>query len=196
MNYTPKSPIAIPQISTAIPSTFQDNNRKYRCVSSFDILYFNAWSIVNKRDELDHLLKSNTIQLLFITETWLRPHYIDSFIVDSSKFSIHRQDRLENKGGGVAVVYSNTLAPKISPIEIDHNTCTGFNILAIDLYTNSHKYSRFILVYLPPSNSTNITTMQQLLKILNKLKTKYDVYIMGDFNLSNINWNTPSQNIT
>ena len=45
---------------------------------------------------------------------------------------MYRQDRIKDVGGGVAMIYPNSIGTKISPIEIDYNTCEGFNILGFD----------------------------------------------------------------
>ena len=76
---------------------------KYLNISSF--LYFNALSIINKRDELDILLKRNEYDIVFISETWLKPFYPDCFLIDTHKFSMIRNDRPIRQGGGVCAIY-------------------------------------------------------------------------------------------
>ena len=194
--FRPVYSTALPVLSTAIPKTPPTRNCKYNSSSNLNVVYFNANSIVNKRDVLDALLKAKGPNLVFITETWLKPHYINSFVVDSTYYSIHRQDRVSGQGGGVAVIYPNTLAPRISVVECDSEACDGFNILAVDFYSSSHSVSRFILVYLPPADSVKLGAVQRLIAMLNKLQTKSDLYLLGDFNLSKINWKNSSHRTT
>ena len=162
---------------------------EYRKHQNFSILFLNALSIVNKRDILNALLLQSSATITFLVETWLKPFYPDSFIVDSSNYSITRSDRLNKKGGGVAAIFENSLASKISTVDFDIKLCVGFEILAIDFFHNSSNYSRFICVYLPPNNSKNIKIVQNLIHLLTQLHNyKHETYILGDFNFSSINW--------
>ena len=94
-----------------IPKTPQKPTRS-RPLTMVHFLYMNAFSIVNKINLLNALLKSdsNDFSFIFITETWLKPLYTDSYIVDSNNYSVLRNDRLNKKGGGVCVIYKNSLA--------------------------------------------------------------------------------------
>ena len=160
---------------------------EYRKHQNFSILFLNALSIVNKRDILNALLLQSSATITFLVETWLKPFYPDSFIVDSSNYSITRSDRLNKKGGGVAAVLENSLASKISTVDFDIKLCVGFEILAIDFFHNSAKYSRFICVYLPPNNSKNIKIVQNFIHLLTQLHNyKHETYILGDFNFSSM----------
>ena len=130
--------------------------------------------------------------ITFIVETWLKPCYTDSFVIDTSCFSILRNDRLSGRGGGVAAIFPNSLASSISLVPFDSNLCVGFEIIAFDLYFASSNFSRFVCVYLPPCSSKNSLIIKNLIHTLNLLTDlKSDVYILGDFNFSDIKWNQP-----
>ena len=153
---------------------------------------FNARSIVNKIDCLNYFLKSKTLFITFIVETWLKPCYTDSFVIDTSCFSILRNDLLSGRGGGVAEIFPNSLASSIFLVPFDSNLCVGFEIIAFDLYFASSNFSRFVYVYLPPCSSKNSLITKNLIHTLNLLThLKSDVYILGDFNFSDIKWNQP-----
>ena len=180
-------------------SRVKENNKPIKLSS---ILYFNSGSIINKRDFLDIILKCDKYGMVFITETWLKSCYPDSFIVDTNEYSLIRGDRQSGKrGGGICVIYKNSFASKITTPYINLDRCIGFEILAFDIHVNKFKYYRFLLVYLPPDSAKNVETMTTLLDTIQNLNVTKDFYVLGDFNLSKINWkklasstlNQPSQ---
>jgi hypothetical protein len=57
-----------------------------------DCLYFNARSLVHKTDKLQTLAVD--VDLIAVTETWLRPDIIDCKILPTNDFSIYRRDRV------------------------------------------------------------------------------------------------------
>ncbi len=171
--------------SPAINSRTSQNSN---FINKFPITYFNARSIVNKRDILDVKLKSISSKIVLISETWLNSNYIDSFIVDSSHFCLLRNDRVNGVGGGVAVIYSKDIASKISEVSIDPILIDCFNIVAFDLFYTKYSSCRFILVYLPPNYSKNFDILTKLINVLESLLSKREIYIFGDFNFPNISW--------
>ena len=142
----------------------------------------------SKLGELDTLLKRNEYDIVFISETWLKPFYPDCFLIDTHKFSMIRNDRPIRQGGGVCAIYKNSLASKISKLTIDVDRCIGFQILAFDIYLTKFKYNRFVLVYLPPDCAKRLDSMLSLLNIIKKLNVTPDFHVLGDFNLGKISW--------
>ena len=132
---------------------------------------------------------SHDYMFVFITETWLKPLYPDSFLVNTNNFNVMRKDRLNSRGGGVCVIFNSSLASKISLVDTDAENCIGFEILAFDFYFSSYKKCRFVCVYLPPSRANDCDTVQALLIVLKNLSTSSELYILGDFNFSNVRWN-------
>ena len=47
--------------------------------------------------------------LIAVTETWLKPHILDSEILPGLDFSIHRRDRKNKTGGGVMLAVKNSI---------------------------------------------------------------------------------------
>ena len=152
------------------------------------VLYFNAISISNKIDCLDILLKTNEFSIVFIVETWLKPFHPDSLIIGTNPYSIVRHDRLTGKGGGVCAIFKNSLAQRISVINIDLDKDASFEILAFDLFVTKSKSYRFVCIYLPPHAAKDSDCVKHLVKILTQLSTKHELLIFGDFNFSSINW--------
>ena len=142
-------------LPTQDTSTQKPATKSYKCQKdNFSItsgVFFNARSIVNKIFELKALLLSQDFTFVFITETWLKPFYPDSFLDDSDLFRALRCDRLFDRGGGVCVIYKTSLAPMISRVKINNSDCPGFEIIAFNFHYSKSKFSRFICIYLPPS---------------------------------------------
>lgn len=55
-----------------------------------DCMYFNARSLVHKTDEVQTLVVD--VDLIAVTETWLKPDILDCEILPTTDFSIHRRD--------------------------------------------------------------------------------------------------------
>ena len=147
------------------------------------MMLFNSRSIANKVVFLDALINSESLDFIFIVETWLKPIYTDSYVLGTNNYSILRKDRAKVKGGGVCVIYKNELASKIIPVEIHEDLCDGFEIMAFDFYPTTFNYSRFVCVYLPPLSANSLTTVKKLTRIITSLKTNSNLFILGDFNL-------------
>ena len=73
------------------------------------ILCSNVRACVNKIDDLLLSAKTQQLDILCITETWLNEDISDD-IVSLPNYSLMRDDRLSRRGGGVAIWLSNNLA--------------------------------------------------------------------------------------
>ena len=152
------------------------------------ILYFNAISIRNKLWELKILLDTNTYDLIFISESWLKENDMDSDVVNSN-YCIIRMDR-KSHAGGVAVIYKATLADRVVTYSVDESKMIGFELLMFDLYLTRRCNLTFVCVYLPPQSSTNLYTVTSFLTYLKSIITdRREVYIIGDFNFSQYSTN-------
>ena len=71
--------------------------------------FCNARSVCNKLHLLSHyLLSRNDLDLLFLTETWLNSMFTAS-MVSPRGYNLIRFDRPSRRGGGVLVLYKNSL---------------------------------------------------------------------------------------
>ena len=149
---------------------------------------FNARSICHKLAELSHLILSEIFDIVFIVESWLSPSIPDSLLVNGAPYNVFRKDRLSSHGGGLCIlakrnlkiVLKNTISPDILMIHcISH--LINFN---------------FVLCYRPPQiNCQSIVDFNNYLVELEKLiNPNCSTFILGDFNLPNVNWNTLSHN--
>ena len=116
---------------------------------------------------------------------------VNDAIVCPSGYNIIRNDRL-SRGGGVAVLYKNSL--KVFKVKTDfipiHNI--SFEYVSIDVIFKRLKL-RFLCIYLPPLSAKCALTVKNLIKMIKIfIPNDYSFYVLGDFNLPNINWTIPS----
>ena len=167
------------------------------CSSKSDCLkitYFNSRSILNKKNILlDYLLHVNpSIDILLISETWLNSTVLDSLICPPGYHTL-RCDRTIARGGGVMILYKkNLIISQYSPaITID---CA--ELIAVDVLLKKFNLQfRLICCYLSPKAAGSAKNVEKLCKVIdNCIAGSSLAYIIGDFNLPNINWSIPSTN--
>ena len=94
---------------------------------------------VNKTDELQAL--TTDVDLLAVTETWLKPTILDSEILPNSDFTIHRRDRAEfndKRGNGVMLAVRNSI-PSLRRLDLESTV----EILACELRPSGKKKGTF-----------------------------------------------------
>ena len=155
---------------------------------SLNIELCNIRSIGNKLNLVSTYLRSQQRpDLLFLTETWLKPKFQMSC---PDGYNVLRCDRGEHKqGGGVLLLYKTEL--QVNQVTVDVDSTVGhFDILCVDVYSNDN-LTRFCCVYNPPCQDNS--AVLYLCNILqNVLVSKTPLFILGDFNFPNINWKIPS----
>ena len=168
----------------SIASNSDTSNHKF-----YNLIYFNALSLVNKIDFLDILLKQELYDFIFITETWLKPKYPDPFIINNNAYSVYRTDRLFAGGGGVCILVKSSIATHISLVNVDNYKNKSFEVVAVDFYYAKYKCCRLICIYFPPQLTHSVEEVNTLIKTINSLNNKPEIIVVGDFNFATINWN-------
>ena len=162
------------------------------------VLYFNSRSLKNKVKFLHAYMSQKSpfeYDLVFITETWLKPEFSDSLFCPDG-YNILRRDRKDNiRGGGVLALYKSDLRViDITP----HYDSDVFESLVIELIPakSCSTKLRFCCTYLPPSKSTTITGIKSCCTFLKPLICSAPLFIVGDFNLPTIDWHSMCSNKT
>ena len=136
-------------------------------------------SDLDKPSVLQDFILDNSLDVLFLTETWLSPDTPTSVLnsLTPLTYSFLHQPRLTGRGGGLAVIYRSYL--KIS--RIDALAKSSFESLCLRLALPT-KTLNFLIVYRPPSSSipTFLDEFSELLSYL--CPQPADLYIFGDFN--------------
>ena len=89
-----------------------------------NIFYTNPRSVVSKIDEIYEVSRSNNIDLICITESWLTENIPDN-CVSLEGFTTYRCDRVERKGGGICA----WIKTEIPSAEILRHQCDDFESL-------------------------------------------------------------------
>jgi exonuclease III len=136
------------------------------------------------------MLNSETLDIICITESWLKPATPDSVIVTNDVYSVFRKDRTDSPGGGVCIILNNK---SVQAVKVDiAPEFSDLDIVCVDIIGTLLPI-RLILGYRPPasdSSSESVIFIKHLIKCLNTLCSNVDasIAIVGDFNLPCINW--------
>ena len=154
-----------------------DKTTKKTCTTKLRIIYWNARSAVNKKEEIEFIIKN--IDILIIVESWLNE--FDTFVF--SGFNTLRKDRLYGCGGGIVFL----IRKSYNYIEIS-NIANPNNIVELCgvKITNMEKPVSLIACYKPPD--VNLT-IQEWDLLLSNTRNDNRCLLVGDFNSSNEAWN-------
>ena len=126
-------------------------------------------------DDLDY-----TFPIIGLTETWLKPHNVDSFFIKG--YSHEYNIRPKRTGRGVSRFIADSL---IFTRRNDIKFNSIFNSIIIDIdktELNSKRNVSIIIIYRPP-NTESLLFINELDRILTALnKENRDIFLIGDFN--------------
>ena len=148
-------------------------------------LTINFQSIRNKTADLELLINNEEPDIIAGSETWLNPNIYNSEILNNN-YEIFRKDRQDSYGGVLLAIKSTLIAEEIK-LESNHNIESIF----CKISTPNSKQLIIGSVYRPPNS--NIEYMTDLCNQLTNIEAEYKnavIWIMGDFNLPDINWNS------
>ena len=142
-------------------------------------MYFNACSIVNKIGELQLLIEAEHLDVISISETWLKDNILDNEFI-ANDYNIYRHDRVNKINGGVLLLVRKGIKTIIKDLTNKFN-----EILWCDLITINRKLISDMCYH---SSSTTIENDKNLCDLLNVVG-KVNFILMGDFNFGNgIDW--------
>jgi hypothetical protein len=147
---------------------------------SLKVGLINCQSLRNKTTAVRQHVLDNKLDVLLLTETWLKPHD-DTVIINETTptgyFSI-REDRKKKRGGGLAILATKSLIKSSDVIKFP--PCSSFEMLPLSV--TKPVTMLFIVVYRPPGTACQfLTDFRMLLEALTLIKC--DVIIAGDFNI-------------
>jgi ribonuclease P/MRP protein subunit RPP40 len=166
-----KVPVIAPSAPVAGPRVLADLN----------CLLLNARSLYSNLQDFRFLLAEDLYDLIFVTESWLTDVIPDNLLTLNSNYNIIRRDR-GSKGGGLLVAVRNYLPIVVEPRHSDAE------LLIIDLLREN---VRFLLGYLP-----NKYNRAEVCNICDGIRAHFSAnstnIIVGDFNMSFIDWKSHS----
>jgi exonuclease III len=150
---------------------------------------FNCQSIGTreKRAAVSHFVSDSNLDIMFLTETWLKSHGDEAKCVDATPqgFTLKSFPR-STRGGGLAFLYMSSLQPFITISDSFPFSHKSFE-LAVLILTLQSADIHFHLLYRPPPNKRNqlsdslfMEEFQELLDTCNCRRGKY--IFLGDFN--------------
>ena len=157
--------------------------------------YVNAWSVVNKWDDVMLSIIENNLDILMVTETWIPPKRAnDSQLLRLPPgYEIVNLPRSQRKGGGIAIIFRNCF--QVQSQEIIPAVC--FEALEVVLTVKSYCL-RLLALYRPPPNQDNGFTSGQFITefsdyLESRIASSGKLVIGGDFNY---HWNNPQNSET
>jgi len=160
-----------------IPSVPISTNHKL-----VDVALLNSRSVKNKAHIIKDFVVDHNIDLLAITETWLRPNETDEQVINEicpAGYNLLHVPR-ESRGGGVGLMHKKCF--KIMKRPLDGLSFTSFELIHLSLRYSSSDIT-LVIVYRPPNNQSISTFFDEFSNLLEKLAiTPSKLLILGDFN--------------
>jgi len=160
--------------------------------SSIACFYFNARSLnsVSKRQELLRILDEEKFGVILITETWLNETTPSALLCHNTNYALYRCDRKGNRhGGGVCMFVHNSFSASAQKLPTRFET---LEFVCIDILAKKD-HTRFLCVYRPPNSDQLAAYTEKLCDLITVVcSVNYPVYVLGDFNYPDIEWNPVS----
>ena len=149
-------------------------------VSQFNFGFLNARSVRNKGAQLADLVNDHKLDLLAITEAWIKPDDTEALLADITPtgYVLHNTCRASGGGGGVCFLVRDHF--KVCSMNIpsfDHS-----DVLGLSLKLGYQSYN-FVVVYRPPYISNESRFLEDFQGLLEGFcAMPSETLIMGDFN--------------
>ena len=136
---------------------------------------------VDKPADIQELIVDNDIDILVLTETWIRDNITDSHALKEltpSGYKIHSVPRQGRRGGGLALLYPSTITVTFS----DSKSYRSFELLTATVTQAQHSIKLYA-IYRPPSGSSGVF-MEDFADLVDSSTTSPGIpLLLGDFNI-------------
>ncbi|KFM83306.1 putative RNA-directed DNA polymerase from transposon X-element, partial [Stegodyphus mimosarum] len=144
------------------------------------IVYFNCNGVYKQHPQIIEFLQTNNIDIMLLNETHLKPN--KKFKIPN--YTVYRNDRLHNRGGGTAIIIKNSM----KHTEFQLPNFNSFETCGCLFYSNNSNPYLIISIYKPPNNILDITELEYIINL------GYPTIIAGDLNCKHTFWNSNSNN--
>ena len=129
-------------------------------------------------DQFQSFVYTGDFDIVCVTETWLTDAVSNAELLPNS-YSVFRRDRV-SRGGGVLIAIKNSISSQLF--------CIGDTTEMISVHLDTCPRSLLTCLYIPPNCSD--VCQREILNSLNCLGNDPNSFIVGDLNLSDIEWET------
>lgn len=169
-------------------------------MDSISIFYQNTRGLRTKTHIFLRNVAINNYDIIVLTETWLNEDVLSTELFDS-RYAVFRRDRCstgfhsKKEGGGVLIAVSKRLSAK--RMTDWESMCEDIWVVVHNPLSGAHRKLAISAIYLPPPVQS--VMLEHYLDHCNSVLENHDGHtcIIGDFNLSCINWdliNTSASN--
>ena len=179
-----------PPLSQSSPTVKSGHRAQFRPITKrrLRVISVNFQSMKAKRESFWSLLEEANPDIILASETWLHPGIHDCEVLPDNYRFIARGDRPNDPHGGVAIIAHRELEG------VQVNLPTDSEFVAAS-FTCKHSKKPLITgaLYRPPSS--DVEYMESLCSAISSLSNMYPgsvIWISGDANLPDIEWETTS----
>ncbi len=149
--------------------------------------------------ELNTYLTTERPDILLLSETWLKKSIKDAEIISNSlNYNVYRSDRSQlthpsdpnnptkyrKYGGGVLIAVRSDIDATVKRISVRR----GAEVVAVELSINEVKYVFCVVYRVGTLGSENHKSITETIKPFFTGRKVKKIFILGDFNLSNVTW--------
>ena len=152
--------------------------------NNIKIATVNTRSIKSKEQILLRELIHNNIDILIVTETWLKNNQKDGLWIEmtdlnTEPFTLHTINRLDRVGGGIALIHKTSI--KVTQIEVCQKPVFEYGIWKVDI---NGKCLTITGAYHPPDAKTNGIFIDSFAELMSNIIPNHpNNVVVGDFNL-------------
>ena len=155
------------------------------CEGGLKCVYFNARSIRNKVDELAAWISTWEFDVVAISETWIEQG--QEWLLQVPGFRCFNQSRVGGRrGGGVALLVKESITVVERTFDVDSNV----EVVWAEIRNRKGEVTLLGVFYRPPKSSRDVE--ERIAKMILDRSESSRVVVMGDFNFTNIDWNSYS----
>ena len=144
------------------------------------VAHINIRSIMGKLDLLKLLLMEKPIDILAVSETWLKPSILDSEVC-IDEYSCVRRDRLGKGGGGTMIYVRDGISYRVGT-ELGSGSTES---CSVEILRPKSKKVIIWSIYRAPNGNVDIF-IDELNGVLQDISDQDEVLLLGDFNISNL----------
>ena len=158
-------------------------SKPVKCSSSLRSLTINFQSIREKKAELLNILETSEPDIVFGNETWLTSNHHSAEYFPPT-YHVYRKDRKDGYGGVLLAVKSTLISHQL-PVNNDSEAV----IVSIKTTKPSEPLIAVSLYRTPSCNAKErLDQMKSIVTTLDSIKTEGVIWIGGDLNLKDIDW--------